>query len=114
MTLVIYGDVGERGLKELGESIREEIAVLPDVGVVQLNTPRDYELNIEIQNRPFVNTTWASKKWLMPYAGSQLTCRREKSATPAVILWFKVANRLIAPKSVNSWLLEKVSRALNY
>lgn len=48
MRLQLAGDLQERALKELGESIREEIAALPSVAIVEIHTPRKYEVGIEI------------------------------------------------------------------
>lgn len=48
MRLQLSGDLQERELKELGEQIREEIAALPSVAIVELHTPRQYEVGIEV------------------------------------------------------------------
>lgn len=48
MRLQLAGDLQERELKELGEQIREEIAALPSVAIVEIHTPRKYEVGIEI------------------------------------------------------------------
>lgn len=48
MRLQLSGKVSERDLKELAETIREELAAFPSVAIAELHTPRDYELGIEI------------------------------------------------------------------
>lgn len=48
MRLILSGDLSEHELKELGESIREEVAGLPSVTNAQINGVRDYEVSIEI------------------------------------------------------------------
>lgn len=48
MRLQLTGDMDERALKELGEQIREELAALPSVSIVELQRPRNYEVGIEI------------------------------------------------------------------
>ncbi len=48
MNLMLYADISERDLKELGEQIREEIAALPYVSNVKLLSPRNYEVGIEV------------------------------------------------------------------
>lgn len=44
----LAGDIGEENLKTLGEQLRDQMAELPDVSVVELQTPRDYEVSIEV------------------------------------------------------------------
>ncbi len=46
--LSVAGDVGERNLKLLAESMRDELATLPYVSVVEISSPRPYELSVEI------------------------------------------------------------------
>ena len=48
MWLLLSGDLEERELKELGETIREEIADIPSVMITELRGVRDYEVSIEI------------------------------------------------------------------
>ena len=48
MRLQLSGKVSERDLKELAETMREELAAFPSVAIAELHTPRDYELGIEI------------------------------------------------------------------
>jgi multidrug efflux pump subunit AcrB len=48
MTVSVAGDIGERNLKELGESLRDEMSNLPHVSVVDMRSPRPYELSIEV------------------------------------------------------------------
>lgn len=48
MRLQLAGDIPERELKELGETIRDELAALPSVTIAELRSPRNYELGIEI------------------------------------------------------------------
>jgi len=48
MTIALAGNIGEANLKELGERIREDIAALPRVSLVELRQPRNYELSIEV------------------------------------------------------------------
>lgn len=46
--VTLAGDIGERNLKELGERLRDDLSAQPDVSVVELDTPRPYELAVEI------------------------------------------------------------------
>lgn len=48
VSLALYGYVDEKSLKELGESLRDKMAVLPHVALVKLRSPRKYELAIEV------------------------------------------------------------------
>lgn len=48
MNIGLYGDVDERLLKATGEKLRDEIALLPGVSVVNLNATRPDEMAIEI------------------------------------------------------------------
>lgn len=48
MTVALLGDLGERDLKELGKRIRDDIANLPGVSIVDLGAVRPYEISIEI------------------------------------------------------------------
>ncbi len=55
MRLQLAGDIGERELKELGEQIREELTALPWVALVELHTPRSYEVGIEVSELALKN-----------------------------------------------------------
>ena len=44
----IYGDLDERGLKDLANDVREEILSLPSVTKAQLQGARSYEISIEV------------------------------------------------------------------
>ncbi|WP_241505898.1 efflux RND transporter permease subunit [Parahaliea mediterranea] len=46
--VTLAGDIGERALKELGERLRDDLSAQPDVSVVELDTPRPFELAVEI------------------------------------------------------------------
>ena len=46
--ITVAGDIGERPLKELGEQLRDDLAALPHVSVVELTTPRPYEVSVEV------------------------------------------------------------------
>ncbi|TXS94342.1 efflux RND transporter permease subunit [Parahaliea maris] len=46
--VTLAGDIGERNLKQLGERLRDDLSAQPDVSVVELDTPRPYELAVEI------------------------------------------------------------------
>lgn len=48
MSLKLSGDLTETELKELGESIREELANLPSVALANIGGTRPYEVSIEI------------------------------------------------------------------
>ncbi len=48
MSLALYGDVDEAALKETGWRVRNELALLPGISLVQLNGTRPYEMSIEI------------------------------------------------------------------
>jgi multidrug efflux pump subunit AcrB len=44
----VAGDIGERELKELGERLRDDLAAQPHVAVVELGSPRPYEVAVEV------------------------------------------------------------------
>lgn len=46
--VTLAGDIGERQLKELGERLRDDLARQPDVAVVELSSPRPYEVSVEV------------------------------------------------------------------
>ncbi len=48
ISVALAGDIGEANLKELGEQLRNELAGLPEVQLVDLLRPRDYEISIEV------------------------------------------------------------------
>lgn len=50
-SLVLYGDIGEVELKELGEQLREDLAELPYADIVELQRPRDYQVAIEVSEQ---------------------------------------------------------------
>ena len=46
--VTLAGDIGERQLKELGEQLRDDLASQPHVSVVELTSPRPYEVSVEV------------------------------------------------------------------
>jgi multidrug efflux pump subunit AcrB len=46
--VTLSGDIGERPLKELGEQLRDDLANQPDVTLVELASPRLYEVSVEV------------------------------------------------------------------
>ncbi|MEH6584455.1 MAG: efflux RND transporter permease subunit [Halioglobus sp.] len=46
--VTLSGDIGERQLKQLGERLRDDLANQPHVSVVQLASPRLYEVSVEV------------------------------------------------------------------
>ncbi len=44
----LSGDLDERELKELGETLRDDLARQPNISIVELSTPRPYEVSIEV------------------------------------------------------------------
>ncbi len=46
--VVVHGDVGERELKRLAETLRREVAVLPAISIVELFGTRQEEVSIEV------------------------------------------------------------------
>ncbi len=48
ISVAIAGDIGEANLKELSEYLRDDLAALPEVQLVDLREPRDYEIGIEV------------------------------------------------------------------
>jgi multidrug efflux pump subunit AcrB len=48
MAVTLAGDLPERELKELGERLRDELSTQPHVSVVELASPRPYEVSIEV------------------------------------------------------------------
>ncbi len=48
MSIGLYGDVDEATLKQAGEKLRDEIALLPGVSIVELNATRPDEMSVEL------------------------------------------------------------------
>ncbi|NQX88582.1 MAG: efflux RND transporter permease subunit [Halioglobus sp.] len=46
--VTLAGDLSERELKELGVELRDELAAQPHISVVELMTPRPYEVSVEV------------------------------------------------------------------
>jgi multidrug efflux pump subunit AcrB len=46
--VVLWGDLDERELKDLGERLRDEMARLPYISIVELSAPRPYEVSINV------------------------------------------------------------------
>lgn len=46
--LAIYGDAGERTLKELGEKVRDDLTMKPGISQAFVQGVRDYEISIEV------------------------------------------------------------------
>lgn len=46
--VTLAGDIGERQLKELGEELRDDLSSQPHVSVVELVSPRPYEVSVEV------------------------------------------------------------------
>lgn len=44
----LAGNIGERELKALGERLRDDLAAQPHVSVVELKTPRPFEVSVEV------------------------------------------------------------------
>lgn len=51
MSIGIYGDVDEMELKRNGERVRDELALLPGISIVELNATRADEMAIEISEQ---------------------------------------------------------------
>lgn len=51
MSIGVYGDVEEAALKRTGEWLRDEIALLPGISIVELNATRPDEMAIEVSER---------------------------------------------------------------
>lgn len=50
MRLSVYGPLQEHQLKELAQSLREEVLLLPGITQVSINGQRDYEISIEVSD----------------------------------------------------------------
>ena len=46
--VAVYGDTDETSLKRLAERVRDELAALPDVTLVEITSARPYEISIEV------------------------------------------------------------------
>ena len=46
--VTVAGELGERSLKELAERLRDDLSAQPHVSVVELRSPRPYEVSIEV------------------------------------------------------------------
>ncbi len=51
MSIGVYGNVDENALKAAGERIRDEIALLPGVSIVELHATRPDEMSVEISEQ---------------------------------------------------------------
>ena len=48
VSLALSGNIGERNLKELGERLRDDLASQPNVSMVEIQSPRPYEVSVEL------------------------------------------------------------------
>ena len=48
ISVVVYGDLSERSLRERAEAIRDELLTYPQITQVDLGGVRPYEISIEI------------------------------------------------------------------
>ncbi|MEM6703793.1 MAG: efflux RND transporter permease subunit [Acidobacteriota bacterium] len=48
ITVAIFGDIGERSLKLMGEQVRDDLSALPEITQVDLTAVRPYEISIEV------------------------------------------------------------------
>ncbi|WP_321394958.1 efflux RND transporter permease subunit [Emcibacter sp.] len=48
INIVLFGDVGEKALKELGRDVRDKIAQIPGAAKTELDAVREYEISIEV------------------------------------------------------------------
>ncbi len=48
LTLAVYGDVPERGLREIADTIRDDLLVMPNITQAELSGVRPYEITIDI------------------------------------------------------------------
>ena len=48
VSLALSGDIGERNLKELGERLRDDLAAQANVSMVEIQSPRPYEISVEL------------------------------------------------------------------
>jgi len=48
LSVVVYGDIGERALREQAEALREELLNYPEITQVDLGGVRPYEISVEI------------------------------------------------------------------
>jgi len=46
--VTVAGELGERSLKELAERLRDDLSAQPHVSVVELRSPRPYEVSVEV------------------------------------------------------------------
>ncbi|MEN8126487.1 MAG: efflux RND transporter permease subunit [Planctomycetota bacterium] len=51
ITMVLYGDVPERTLKELAEQMRDELTAMPMISQVDVTGARRYEISIEVSEQ---------------------------------------------------------------
>jgi multidrug efflux pump subunit AcrB len=48
LNVQLYGNLDERGLKELAEQVKQELTLDEDIAFVQINGARDFEISIEV------------------------------------------------------------------
>ena len=48
LNIQLYGDIDERGLKELAEQVKLELTLDENIAFVQINGARDFEISIEV------------------------------------------------------------------
>ena len=48
LTLVLYGDVSERTLKEMADRVKDDLTALPNISQVDIAGVRPYEISVEI------------------------------------------------------------------
>ncbi len=49
--ITIYGDMDDRALKEIANTVRDELAALPEMSQMQILGERDYEIAIEVSEK---------------------------------------------------------------
>ncbi len=49
VSLIVYGDVPERSLREQAEAIRDELLAMPEITQIDLRSVRPYEISIEVK-----------------------------------------------------------------
>ncbi len=51
LSVAVYGDAGERALKEAAQRVREDLSALPEISEVSIAAVRPYEIAIEVSER---------------------------------------------------------------
>ena len=72
LTLVLYGDVSERTLKEMADRVKDDLTALPNISQVDIAGVRPYEISVEISEETLRKYNLSFDQVSRAIAGSSL------------------------------------------